>query len=43
MKNDNNQGVTFAQALRHKSMIKMDIIALISGGLLKLQKYTTYT
>lgn len=43
MKNDNNQGVTFAEALRHKSMIKMDIIALISGRFIEITEvYNIY-
>lgn len=36
MKNDNNKGVSFAEALRHKSMIKMDIIALVSGRFIEI-------
>lgn len=36
MKNDNNKGVSFAEALRHNSMIKMDIIALVSGRFIEI-------
>lgn len=36
MKNNNNKGVSFAEALRHKSMIKMDIIALVSGRFIEI-------
>jgi hypothetical protein len=43
MKNDNDQGVAFAEALRHKSMIKMDIIALISGRFIEIREvYNIY-
>ena len=36
IKNNNNQGVSFAEALRHKSMIKMDIVALVSGRFIEI-------
>jgi hypothetical protein len=43
MKNDNNQGVTFAEALRHKSMIKLNIIALMSGRFIEItEEYNIY-
>jgi hypothetical protein len=43
MKNDNNQGVSIAEALRHKLLIKMDIIALISGRFIEITEvYNIY-
>ena len=43
IKNNNNQGVSFAEALRHKSMIKMDIVALVSGRFVEITEvYNIY-
>jgi len=43
IKNNNNQGVSFAEALRQKSMIKMDIVALVSGRFVEITEvYNIY-
>lgn len=36
IKNNNNKGITFAEALKHKSMIKMDIVALLNGRFVEI-------
>jgi hypothetical protein len=36
IKNNNNKGITFSEALKHKSIIKMDIVALINARFVEI-------
>lgn len=36
IKNNNNKGITFSEALKHKSIIKMDIVVLLNGRFIEI-------
>ena len=36
IKNNKNQGITFSEALKHKSIIKMDVVALINARFVEI-------